>query len=131
LKVKCRAHVPLGSGRQKTGALRNGTIPRPGGVIPVKDAALSLAAGRRCVTIAKVNKPKALWGLGSVAAVVQSGEILALAGMGVLLLNNLGRRRVRQGRPPAIRGLAKWLAYGDFVAFGLILAGLVVMYLQK
>jgi hypothetical protein len=63
--------------------------------------------------------------------VVQSGEILALAGMGVLLLNNLMRRRVRQGRAPAGRGLARWLAWGDFVSFGLILAGLVVMYLQK
>jgi len=62
---------------------------------------------------------------------VQAGEILALAGMGVLLVSNLGRRGVRQGRAGAKRGLAKWLSYGDFVAFGLILAGLVVMYLQK
>jgi hypothetical protein len=51
--------------------------------------------------------------------------------MGVLLLNNLGRRRVRQGRVPAGRGLAKWLAWGDFIAFGLILGGLVLMYLEK
>ena len=51
--------------------------------------------------------------------------------MGVLLLNNLGRRRVKQGKPPAARGLARFLAYGDFVACGLILAGLVVIYLQK
>jgi hypothetical protein len=51
--------------------------------------------------------------------------------MGVLLLNNLMRRRVRQGRAPVGRGLARWLAWGDFLAFGLILAGLVVMYLQK
>jgi hypothetical protein len=56
---------------------------------------------------------------------------LALAGMGVLLLTNLGRRRVRQGRPTAARGLARFLAYGEFVACGLILAGLVVIYLQK
>jgi len=63
--------------------------------------------------------------------VVKAGEILALAGMGVLLLNNLGRRRGRQGRPAPAGGLGRWLAYGDFVAFGLILAGLVVMYLQK
>ena len=63
--------------------------------------------------------------------VVKTGEILALAGMGVLLLNNLGRRRVKQGRAPAQRGLARFVAYGDFVACGLILAGLVVMYLQK
>ena len=60
---------------------------------------------------------------------LKSGEILALVGMGVLLLNNMGRRRVRQGG--ASRGLAKWVAWGDFLAFGLILAGLVVMYLQK
>ena len=65
------------------------------------------------------------------AVAVTSGEILALAGMGVLLLNNLGRRRVKQGKPPAARGLARFVAYGDFVACGLILAGLVVIYLQK
>ena len=69
---------------------------------------------------------------GCVTVVVKTGEILALAGMGVLLLNNLGRRRVKQSKPPAARGgLARFLAYGDFVALGLILAGLVVMYLQK
>ena len=67
----------------------------------------------------------------SEAMVVKTGEILALAGMAVLLLNNLGRRRVKQGRPPAARGLARFLAYGDYVACGLILAGLVVIYLQK
>jgi hypothetical protein len=66
-----------------------------------------------------------------VAVAVTSGEILALAGMGVLLLNNLGRRRGKPARAPAPRGLARFLAYGDYVAFGLILAGLVVIYLQK
>jgi hypothetical protein len=66
-----------------------------------------------------------------VAVAIQAGEILALAGMGVLLLNNLGRRRVKQGKPAAARGLARFVAYGDYVAFGLILAGLVVIYLQK
>jgi hypothetical protein len=66
-----------------------------------------------------------------VAVAIQAGEILALAGMGVLLLNNLGRRRVKQGKPPAARGLARFVAYGDYLAFGLILAGLVVIYLQK
>ena len=65
------------------------------------------------------------------AVAIKSGEILALAGMGVLLLNNLGRQRVKQGRPPAARGLARFLAYGDYLACGLILAGLVVIYLQK
>jgi hypothetical protein len=62
---------------------------------------------------------------------VKTGEIVALAGLGVLLLNNLGRRRARQGRPPAPGRLGRWLAYGDVAAFGLILVGLVVMYLQK
>jgi hypothetical protein len=66
-----------------------------------------------------------------VVAVIQSGEILALVGMGVLLLGKIGRRRPQPGQPASVRGLAKWLAYSDFVAFGLILAGLVVMYLQK
>jgi hypothetical protein len=62
---------------------------------------------------------------------LKSGEILALVGMGVLLLSNMRRRRARQGRLPAKGGLARMLGWGDFVAFGLILAGLIVMYLQK
>jgi hypothetical protein len=66
-----------------------------------------------------------------VAVAVTTGEILALAGMGVLLLNNLGRRQVKQGRVAPRGILGRLLAYGDFVACGLILAGLVVIYLQK
>ena len=62
---------------------------------------------------------------------VTSGEVIALAGMGVLLLNNLGRRRVKQGRVAPRGILGRLLAYGDFVACGLILAGLVVIYLQQ
>jgi hypothetical protein len=62
---------------------------------------------------------------------LQTGEILALAGMGVLLVSNLGRRQAPRGRLPAPRGLIRWLGWGDFVACGLILAGLVVMYIQK
>jgi hypothetical protein len=61
---------------------------------------------------------------------LQTGEILALVGMVVLLLSNMGRRRVRQGQLPK-GGLMRMLAWGDFVAFGLILVGLVVMYLKK
>jgi hypothetical protein len=67
----------------------------------------------------------------SEAVVISTGEILALAGMGVLLLNNLGRRQVKQGRVPPRSLLGRFLAYGDYVAFGIILAGLVVIYLQK
>lgn len=51
--------------------------------------------------------------------------------MGVLLLNNLGRRQVKQGRVAPRSILGRCLAYGDFVALGIILAGLVVIYLQK
>lgn len=61
---------------------------------------------------------------------LQAGEILALLGMGVLLVSNMGRRRARQGQLTK-GGLTRMLAWGDFVAFGLILIGLVVMYLQK
>jgi hypothetical protein len=63
--------------------------------------------------------------------VVKTGEILALAGMGVLLLNTLGRRQVKQGRVSPRGILGRCLAYGDFVALGIIMAGLVVIYLQK
>jgi hypothetical protein len=66
-----------------------------------------------------------------VAVAVTSGEILALAGMGVLLLNNLGRRQVKQGRVAPSGILGRFVAYGDFLACGLILTGLVVIYLQK
>ena len=60
------------------------------------------------------------------------GEVVALVGMVVLLLTGMGRRRVRQGRRPAGGGLGTWLVgRGDVVAFVLILAGLVLMYLQK
>ncbi len=62
---------------------------------------------------------------------LQTGEILALAGMVVLLLNNMGRRRARQGKVPAGGKLARMLPWGDYVAFGLIVAGLVVIYIQK
>jgi hypothetical protein len=60
------------------------------------------------------------------------GEIVALVGMVVLLLTGMGRRRVRQGRRPAGGGLGKWLVgRGDVVAFVIILAGLVLVYLHK
>jgi hypothetical protein len=62
---------------------------------------------------------------------LKSGEIIALAGLVVLLLNKMGSKRGKPSQPAATRGLARFLPYGDFVAFGLILVGLVVMYLQK
>jgi hypothetical protein len=62
---------------------------------------------------------------------LQTGEIVALAGMGVLLLNNMGRRRARQGKVPAKGGLARMLSWGDYVAFGIIFVGLLIIYIQK
>ena len=62
---------------------------------------------------------------------LQTGEIVALVGMVVLLLNNMGRRRARQGKVPAKGVLARLLSWGDYVAFGIIAAGLVIIYLQK
>jgi hypothetical protein len=62
---------------------------------------------------------------------LQTGEIIALAGMVVLLLNKMGRRRVRTGKVPARGGLARMLPWGDYLALGLIAAGLVVIYIQK
>ncbi len=60
------------------------------------------------------------------------GEIVALVGMVVLLLTGMGRRRVRQGKLPAKENLVKWLVWrGDVVAFVIILAGLVLMYIKK
>jgi hypothetical protein len=62
---------------------------------------------------------------------LQAGEILALVGMVVLLVNNMGRRRARQGKVPAQGRLARLLSWGDYVAFGIILVGLFIIYLQK
>lgn len=62
---------------------------------------------------------------------LQTGEIVALVGMVVLLLNNMGRRRARQGKVPAKGTLARLLSWGDYAAFGIIMAGLVIIYLQK
>jgi hypothetical protein len=63
---------------------------------------------------------------------MELGEVVALVGMVVMLLTGLARRRVRQGRRPAGGGLGAWLVgRGDVIAFVIILAGLVLMYLHK
>jgi hypothetical protein len=74
---------------------------------------------------------RARTGPGEINVALNTGEILALVGMGVLLFSNMGKRQVRQGKVTGKSGLGKMVSVGDFVAFGLILAGLVVMYLQK
>jgi len=62
---------------------------------------------------------------------LKSGEILALAGLLLLVVHNLVRRQmVKAGKP--VRGLARfWLSWGDLVVFLIILAGLTLMWSQK
>jgi hypothetical protein len=55
------------------------------------------------------------------------GEILALLGLALVLLGTMGRRRVRQSKVMPAGAFGLWVRYGDFVAFGLLLAGLVLM----
>jgi hypothetical protein len=61
----------------------------------------------------------------------KTGEILALAGLVLLLFSKMGGRRMKRGQTSGARGPAGFLAYGDIVAFTLMLTGLVVIYLQK
>jgi hypothetical protein len=59
------------------------------------------------------------------------GEILALVGLGLLVLSTMGRRRVRQRRQLPTGAFGLWVRWGDFAAFGFLLAGLVLMYAGK
>jgi hypothetical protein len=53
---------------------------------------------------------------------------LIIAGFALLILNSLGRRRTKAaGRGP----LSWWGRYGDFIALGMVGAGLVGLMLQK
>ncbi len=62
---------------------------------------------------------------------LKSGEILGLAGFGLMLLHRLMRRQAVKSRKPA-RGLyLLWLRWGDVAAFLTILAGLTWMWAQK
>jgi hypothetical protein len=62
---------------------------------------------------------------------LKSGEVLALAGLLLLVAHNLGRRQLlKSGR--ALRGLTRfWLSWGDLVVFLIILAGLTLIWSQK
>ena len=60
-------------------------------------------------------------------------QILIIGGFVLLLLNRLGRRRSR-GKQASGRGAGPgswWQRYGDFVALGMVAAGLVGMMVQK
>jgi hypothetical protein len=62
---------------------------------------------------------------------LKSGELLALMGLILLLVNNVVRRQLVKSRKPG-RGLRLfWLQWGDLVVFLIILAGLTLMWSQK
>ncbi len=62
---------------------------------------------------------------------LKSGELLALAGLLLLLVHNWVRRHLLKSGQP-IRGLARfWLQWGDLAVFLMILAGLTLMWTQK
>ncbi len=64
-------------------------------------------------------------------AYFKSGELVALAGLLLLLAHNLVRRQLKKSRQP-LQGLARfWLQGGDVVVFLTILAGLTLMWTQK
>jgi hypothetical protein len=61
----------------------------------------------------------------------KSGEILGLAGFGLLLLHRLMRSQARKSPKPP-RGLyLVWLQWGDVAAFLTILAGLTLMWAHR
>lgn len=61
----------------------------------------------------------------------KSGELVALAGLFLLVGHNLVRRRLVKSRQ-TLRGLARfWLQWGDLAVFLVILAGLTLMWTQK
>ncbi len=62
---------------------------------------------------------------------LNSGELLALAGLVLLVVHNVVRRQMVKSRQPA-RGLRLfWLNWGDLAVFLVILAGLTLMWAQK
>ncbi len=62
---------------------------------------------------------------------LNSGELLALVGLVLLLVHNLFRRQLLKSRK-ASKGLPRfWLNWGDLVVFLIILAGLTLMWSHK
>lgn len=62
---------------------------------------------------------------------LKSGELLAIAGLLLLLVHNVVRRQLVKSRQ-TVRGLARfWLQWGDLAVFLIILAGLTLMWTQK
>ena len=60
-----------------------------------------------------------------------SGEILALVGLGLLLLTGWGRQRQRKLRHPPRPGFILWQRWGGVAAYVCVALGLLLMYAQK
>jgi len=56
---------------------------------------------------------------------------MALGGLVLLIITSMGRRRSRRLKPAAAGAIQKWQRWGELAAFGLIAAGLLVMWAQK
>ncbi len=54
------------------------------------------------------------------------GKIIALAGLILVLVSSWGRQRARKQKAPS-PALLRLQSWGSLVAFGLILAGLILM----
>jgi hypothetical protein len=56
---------------------------------------------------------------------------LIFGGFALLILTSLGRSRSRGKAAPGAGWFSGWLRYGDFIALGMVGAGLVGLMLQK
>jgi hypothetical protein len=93
---------------------------------------LPLALGRRYVTIGSKENSRGPGPFRSGTLTAdQLGELLAIAGFIIFLVNSMGRSRQRKTGQPAAGAWGQWLRWGDFAAFGLILAGLALMWSQN
>jgi len=59
------------------------------------------------------------------------GQFLALVGLIFLLLTGLGRQRARRQQQTQSPAFQRWQRWGSIAAFGLILAGLLLMAWAK
>jgi len=67
----------------------------------------------------------------SMFANLKSGELMALAGLILLVVHKTMRRQLLKS-PGPVKGLRLfWLQWGDLTVFLIILGGLTLMYAQK
>jgi hypothetical protein len=59
------------------------------------------------------------------------GQILALVGLALVLLNNLGRQRGRKRAPQADTAVSRWQRWSPLAAYVLILVGIMWMLTVK